>query len=100
MSFKLRQKKAQQKEQQETTVVEDLASEECEEQWVDGLTKNDRAIISTNGWLTDNIVNVAQGLLKQQYPRINCFIARPRFILHCPNSRVHSSLIQSFEHSS
>ena len=78
MSLKLRQKKAHQKGQQETTtaiVVEDcgLPSEQCEEQWVGGLTKKDQAIISTNGWLTDNIVNTAQGLLKQQYPHINGF---------------------------
>ena len=78
MSLKLRQKKAHQKGQQETTtaiVVEDcgLPSEQCEEQWVGGLTKKDQAIISTNCWLTDNIVNTAQGLLKQQYPHINGF---------------------------
>ena len=79
MSLKLRQKKAHQKGQQETfttaIVVEDcgLPSEQCEEQWVGGLTKKDQAIISTNGWLTDNIVNTAQGLLKQQYPHINGF---------------------------
>ena len=78
MSFKLRQKKTQQKEQQETTraiILEDcdLPSEECEEKWVNGLTKKDQAIISMIGWLTDNIVNAAQGLLKQQYPHINGF---------------------------
>ena len=92
-------KKAQQKEQQESTraiILEDcdLPSEECEK-WVNGLTKKERAIISTNGWLTDNIVNAAQGLLKQQYPHINGFwskrSARPHFILCCQNGRVHSS---------
>ena len=66
----------QQNAHQATTLaitVEDcnLSSEECEAQRVNALTKDDLAILAKNGWLTDNIINAAQALLKQQYPHIN-----------------------------
>ena len=38
---------------------------------MNGLTEKDRSTLTQNGWLTDNIINAAQGLLKRQFPHIN-----------------------------
>ena len=74
----MRQEIVQQKSHRATTLaitIEDcsLTSEEFEAQRVNALSKDDLAILAKNGWLTDNIINAAQALLKQQYPHINGF---------------------------
>ena len=73
LSCKLRQEIVQQKSHRATTLaitIEDcsLTSEEFEAQRVNALSKDDLAILAKNSWLTDNIINAAQALLKQQYP--------------------------------
>ena len=35
------------------------------------LHKEDKVVLSNNGWLTDNIVHAAQQLLKQSHPYIS-----------------------------
>ena len=35
------------------------------------LHKEDKMVLSNNGWLTDNIVHAAQQLLKQSHPHIS-----------------------------
>ena len=40
-------------------------------QWGHGLTKQDWDILTKNGWVTDNVINEAQSLLKIQYPHLN-----------------------------
>ena len=54
------------------TVEDDLPAEESKPKpWVNGLTEKDPSTLTQGGWLTDNIVNAAQGLLKRQFPHIN-----------------------------
>ena len=74
LAFKRRQQKTTHQEQATAAItVEDcnFPSEKCEEQWVSGLTERDRAVLTENDWVTDNIIDAAQGLLKKQFVHIN-----------------------------
>ena len=48
------------------TVEDDLPGEESKPKpcSVNGLTKKDRSTLTQGGWLTNDIINAAQGLLK------------------------------------
>ena len=91
LAFRLRQEKAQKARQKNATAIIVEANDShglpCQEQRVCDLTKKDKAVICKNAWLTDDIVNAAQGLLKLQYPHMwfsKC-CARSHFVLHHPN---------------
>ena len=74
MAFKLRQKKVQQEQVTTTITVEDCdvpITQSKAKRWVNGLTDKDRAVLTQNEWLTDDLINAAQGLLKSQFPHIN-----------------------------
>ena len=68
MAFSLKEQKTQQGPELKTSIIiieDNDGGCVYEKQWKNGLTKQDWDILAKSGWLTDNIINETQSLLKE-----------------------------------
>ena len=50
----------------------DVPDNECKDKiWIDKLTESDENILVSGRWLNDSIINAAQCLISERFPRIN-----------------------------